>query len=191
MQNRVDRRQVLLQACGWGSGLLLGLAAPASARQPAELAAGAKALLPPVHPRGMARMRFVGMSIYDAHLWVPTGFDPQRYGASPFALDLLYWRSLRGRLIAERSLKEMEGAGAIEAAVAKRWLQFMEQTFPDVQEGDRLTGVHLPEQGVHFFFNGKALVNYADTAFSERFFGIWLAPWTSEPQLRSQLLAEL
>ncbi|MBT0571092.1 chalcone isomerase family protein [Curvibacter sp. CHRR-16] len=193
MQNRVSRRQAL-QCTGWLGATLVAGAAPFKAQASSAqsvLPAAVQSLLPPVSKRGMARMRFVGLSIYDASLWVPAGFEPQRYAAYSFALDLAYWRSLRGRLIAERSLKEMQRAGALDAAVAKRWLHFMGQTFPDVHEGDHLTGVHVPEQGAHFFFNGKALAASDDAVFAECFFGIWLAPWTSEPQLRSQLLAEL
>lgn len=40
-----------------------------------------------------------------------------------------------------------------------------------------------------FLVNGKAVGEVADAEFAQRFFGIWLAPTTSEPQLREALLA--
>ena len=40
-------------------------------------------------------------------------------------------------------------------------------------------------------FNGTLRATVADPAFGPPFFGIWLAPWTSEPRLRGELLARL
>lgn len=194
MLNRVTRRQVVEHCARVGGVCALEFVQASSAQAnsvPNSLPLAVQSLLPVVRRRGMARMRFVGLSIYDAYLWTPVEFDAHHYGVHSFALDLFYWRHLRGHLIAQRAMQEMQRAGSMDPMLAKRWLQFMEQNFPDVQEGDRLTGVHLPQQGAQFFFNGKAWAQTDDAAFSERFFGIWLAPWTSEPRLRSQLLAEL
>ena len=60
--------------------------------------------------------------------------------------------------------------------------------FPDVREGDRLTGVQRPGQSVAFFANGRATGELRDADFARRFFSIWLAPISSQPQLRQQLL---
>ena len=45
-----------------------------------------------------------------------------------------------------------------------------------------------PGQGAQFWFNGASRGRVADPLFSERFFGIWLSPQTSEPGLRGKLL---
>ena len=39
--------------------------------------------------------------------------------------------------------------------------------------------------------NGQLKADVTDPAFAERFFGIWLAPWTSEPAMRVALLPGL
>ena len=60
--------------------------------------------------------------------------------------------------------------------------------FPDVQSGERLTGVHRPAQGAPFFHDGPREAEAADPASGRAFFAIWLSPRTSEPRLRSALL---
>lgn len=161
--------------------------APAPA-PPAEVAA----VLPAARVQGSARLRFLGMSIYDARLWSGVAAVPAvgEWSATPFAIELTYARTLWGSMIADRSLSEMRRQGDIAPEVAERWLAAMKALFPDVKDGDRLTGVHLPGQGGRFFLNGKAHGAAMDEAFARVFFGIWLSPKTSEPALRTALLGK-
>ena len=64
----------------------------------------------------------------------------------------------------------------------------MTAAFPDVKEGDRLTGRHDAKEGARFWLNGKPVGAGFDADFSRRFFGIWLSPQTSEPALRKKIL---
>ncbi|MBL8310928.1 MAG: chalcone isomerase family protein [Burkholderiales bacterium] len=138
---------------------------------------------------GRGTLRFLGLHIYDALLWVEQSFDGGNYAAHPIALELRYARSLYGSLIAERSLREMERAGPIPAAQSERWLAFMREAFPDVGAGDRITGLWAPaDETSEFIINGKSGKALRDRAFGERFFGIWLSAATSEPALRQALL---
>jgi hypothetical protein len=134
-------------------------------------------------------MRFFGLNIYDARLWVGADFRADQCAQHPLALELGYLRNLSGKDIAERSLKEMRRAGNITPEQAQAWLSAMQQAFPDVKAGDRITGVHDPKKGATFWFNGQLRATIADPDFSRLFFGIWLATTTSEPSLREQLLA--
>jgi hypothetical protein len=139
--------------------------------------------------QGEARLRFLGLHVYDIRLWTPRGPVPaERWAVSPLALEIAYARALVGRLIAERSLKEMQRAGPVPPAVGERWLQSMTQIFPDVQAGDRITGLYSPDREARFFHNGKERGTVSDPEFARRFFGIWLADNTSEPSLRERLL---
>lgn len=138
---------------------------------------------------GTARMRFFGLAIYDAALWVAPGFSANRYAQSPLALQLTYLRSLNGRSIAQRSLEEMRRGGPLAPAQEQRWLAAMQEAFPDVQNGDRITGLHQPGVGARFWFNGQPRALVRDPEFSRLFFGIWLAEFSSEPGLRVALLA--
>lgn len=137
---------------------------------------------------GSGRLRFLGMRIYDARLWSPSRPGAEDWDAQPLALELLYARNLVGSLIAERSLEEMRRQGPIEAARAERWLADMKATFPDVREGDRLTGIHRPGTVARFYLNGTPRGEWADPLKARLFFGIWLSPQTSEPSLREALL---
>jgi Chalcone isomerase-like len=76
------------------------------------------------------------------------------------------------------------------AELETRWEAQMRALFPDVKTGDRITGVHQPRTGAVFWSNARLLGEIRDPAFAKLFFGIWLAPQTSEPQLRQALLAQ-
>ena len=137
---------------------------------------------------GNARMRYFTFNVYDASLWVAPGFSAGRYAQSVFALQLRYLRNLDGHAIAQRSLAEMRKAATLTPAQEQRWLAAMQDAFPDVKTGDRLTGLHQPGVGARFWFNGAIRAVVADPEFSRAFFGIWLAESTSEPRLRAALL---
>ena len=187
MRHTLPTRRTLLRWSGSVGALCLASAAHAQATMPPEV----QTQLPQAKAGGATRMRFFGLSIYDAQLWVAPGFDAAQYTSRPLALELRYLRTLNGKSIAERSLQEMRRGGPLDAATEQRWLQAMAEAFPDVKEGDRLTGLHTPGAGTRFFFNGTLRATVADPAFGPQFFGIWLAPWTSEPRLRGELLAGL
>ena len=139
--------------------------------------------------RGMGVMRFFGLHIYDIRLWSPAPLAGD--GASqPLALELVYARKLAGEKIASRSLDEMRRIGPFNEAQGASWLAAMTQLFPDVQAGDRLTGVQRPGQSARFYFNGQRRGEVLDADFARLFFGIWLSPRTSEPKLRAQMLGE-
>ena len=137
--------------------------------------------------QGDGQMRFFGLLIYDIRLWAPQRLGEQ-WWTQALALELTYARSLQGKEIAKRSLEEMRRQQNIDAATAQRWLAEMEATFPDVKPGDRISGHHDPAAGAAFFVNGQAARVVTDPLFSRLFFGIWLAPQTSEPALRKRLL---
>ena len=84
----------------------------------------------------------------------------------------------------------MRRQGEIAADVAERWLAVMKQLFPDVNAGDRITGINVPGLGARFFVSGRLKGDLRDLNFARTFFGIWLAPKTSEPALRELLLGK-
>ncbi len=180
----------------WLAGLVLaGLAAIGSGSVGAQGETAAAPAAPPeladelpgARQRGAAVMRFFGLRIYEARLWSPTPLagDPVE---QPLALELVYARALAGALIARRSIEEMQGIGRFSGAQSARWLLALEALFPDVRDGDRLTGIWQPGRSARFYFNGRLRGELADAEFARLFFGIWLSPRTSEPGLRAQLL---
>jgi len=182
------RRAVLAAgALAWiGAVPALGAAlANPQARVPPELAPLWSS--PRLHGEG--RLRYFGLHIYDARLWSPdSALRSDDWSQRDFALELQYARALVGRQIAERSLDEIRRAGPVSTDVAARWLESMNSIFPDVRPGDRLTGLHARGERARFFLNGQPRGEIRDADFARRFFGIWLAPQTSQPQLRAALL---
>ena len=98
-----------------------GAAAPPSFVQQALPAA---ALL------GHGQMRFLGLRIYDARLWVGPQFKAADFGDYPLALELSYHRAFKGAAIAQRSIDEIERQGELTPAQAQRWLVFFIQAYP-------------------------------------------------------------
>ncbi len=184
----LSRRNVLhLTALSLGAALVEAATSTSATSVPPEVAAELPGAL--IGPG--SRMRFFGFDVYDARLIVPADFRAGAYAESTFALELSYLRSLSGTAIAERSLKEMARAGALDDERAQRWLTAMVDAFPDVKAGDRITGLHVAGVGARFWFNGQARATIRDTAFARLFFGIWLGASTSEPRLREELLRGL
>ena len=181
---------------GWPFRLDASVSAPASR---GEAPADAAATAPPPellqswrrrpHLQGEGRLRFLGLLIYDVRLWTEgPGLDPADWARQPLALEITYARGFDARQIAERSLWEMRRAETLPAGVAEQWLEAMSRIFPDIQPGDRLTGVHQPAGPARFFHNARPRGEVADAGFGPRFFGIWLGPSSSQPALREQLL---
>ena len=142
-------------------------------------------LAPRLEVHGEGSFRWFGLLIYHARLWAqPGGWRP----SDPYALEIRYARHIDGAALAERSIEEMRHTRAGNDAQHQQWLQAMKKTFPDVKDGDRLLGLAIPGGATRFFMNGKPIGDVNDPAFGPAFFGIWLSPATSRPDLRRVLL---
>jgi hypothetical protein len=178
----------------------LGLAVQAQTAPPADapvqpVTAGAdlrpelKDLLPQHRLVGKTRLTIWGFQVYDVRLWSQPGVKADQIPARAFALELDYLRDFSNTDIAERSIKEMRRSASIPDEQAKIWTSEMLRVLPSVKKGDRIMGLHQPGEGALFLVNGKPSGEIRDSEFARLFFGIWLSPKTSEPQMRSELLA--
>lgn len=180
------RRAVLAGAfCSLMERPMTALAAPSS---PVALPAELRTEMPQSQLIGQGALRFFGLLVYDARLWAPQRLQPERYEQQPLALELTYARKLDGEAIAERSIAEMRRVAPFSDAQEKRWLATMKIAFPNVGANDRLLGLHNGQGDVRFFHNGRQTAQLADREYARLFFGIWLAPQTSAPALRTALL---
>ena len=150
-----------------------------------------EAALPQHRLIGKGRLIVWGFQVYDARLWALPGFKSENLPAQPFALELAYLRDFSSKDIAERSITEMRRSATIGEEQAKTWINEMQRVIPDIKKGDRIMGVYRPGTGVAFLINGKSAGEIMDAEFARLFFGIWLSPKTSEPKVRSALLAEV
>ena len=169
----------------WCAALILPCALLLSLPAHAAAAPHVLAEIPTARLAGEGNYRWFGLKLYDAQLWVGSAANPP---APPYALELRYARTLQGAKIAEASRDEMRKLGLGSETQHAAWLSAMQRLFPDVQEGSRLTGVHRAGLGARFYLDGKLLGEIADAQFANAFFGIWLAPKTSAPELRAALL---
>ena len=173
---------------GCGAALCLGVtaASPISAVVPSFISQQ----IPEAKAGAATRFRWFAFSVYDARLYVAPGFIARNFSAQPFALELTYLRDLKGVAIAERSDEEITKLGYGTPAQRAQWLEKMRALFPNVSDGKRLTGLHVPQQGAVFFVDDKPLGEIRDPEFSKAFFAIWLDERTSAPELRAGLLAQ-
>ncbi|MCU0926586.1 MAG: chalcone isomerase family protein [Hydrogenophaga sp.] len=178
--NALLTRTAMLLACTTS----LWLPVQASTAEPTALAAlSGKQVL------GSSLFRFWGFDVYQATLHAGSGFDAGRFEQQRLGLALQYRRAFKGADIAKRSIDEMQAIAALTPQQTTEWTAAMVRAFPDVKAGDELLGVHVPGSGARFYLNGQLRSTVDDPLFSARFFGIWLSPKTSAPQLRTALIA--
>lgn len=134
---------------------------------------------------GEARLRKYLFHIYDAELW---SAGPRWSPDAPFALAITYARDIGAAELVARTRSELERMGRWDAAAESRWRAELERAFPDVRPGDRLVGVHLPGQPLRFYYNGALYSEIQEPRLAQAFFGLWLDPRTSEPEMRRRLL---
>ena len=142
-------------------------------------------------PKLMGQQRFTywGFAVYDASLWANTSFASLEWAQHALVLELRYLRDFKGADIAQRSIDEMHGQRALNAAQTQNWSAQLRQLIPNVREGERLTGVYTPNKSLQLFHQDQLVGEVRDGELAQRFMGIWLAPETSQRQLRQQLLA--
>ncbi len=138
---------------------------------------------------GQHRFTYWGFEVYDASLWSSTAFVPEDWAKQRLVLELRYLRDFKGADIAQRSIDEMHGQRALTATQKQAWLATLVRLIPNVRSGERLSGVYAPDKGMQLLHQDRLVGEVTDVELAQRFFGIWLAPETSQRQLRQQLLA--
>ncbi|GLR71142.1 chalcone isomerase family protein [Agaribacter marinus] len=134
---------------------------------------------------GKTRLEVLFWDIYDAELIAPSGdWSTEK----PFALRLTYLRDFEGKDIASRSVDEMRELGMQDERKLAKWFQQMQRIFPDVKEGNSITGIYNESQHSVFYFDDEKVGVVEDPEFSKWFFDIWLSEQSSEPKMRKQLL---
>ena len=143
--------------------------------------------LPGAQRLGVGEFNWFGLRLYTGHLWT---VGPSLDWNQPFALELIYHRSLSKDTLVQASLEEMRRlyAGSMTPEQRTGWANAVEEAFVDVRPGMRITGLYLPGQGCRFYVDGEFRREIADPVFARLFFSIWLDPRSKDPQLRQSLL---
>jgi len=132
---------------------------------------------------GQGRMTYWGFTLYDAKLFASK--DPK----GGIALDIQYLRKFESKDLTKQTLDELKNLGVSDTQRAE-WAEPLARAFKTVQVGDSITAIRKPQGGTQFFYNGQFVSEISGESFSEAFFGIWLHPKTSAPQLRKVLLGQ-
>jgi len=140
---------------------------------------------PDLRLAGEGRLRWFGLLIYDASLWVS---GARWNGEQEFALDIRYARDIKAHRLVEASLDEMRRLGFGNEERLGKWAGEMTRVLPDVRKGEHLTGVNRPGVGAEFYYQGKMAGAIMDPEFARAFFAIWLDERTREPGLRQSLI---
>lgn len=165
------------------AALMLSTALPLvahAAAKPPELNATIRA----TNPVGSGTLKKLFMSVYEASFWSDAG----NFEKPPYALTITYAMSFTAQDLADRTLSEMQTISDAPEATLKSYTDQLAKLWPNVAAGDRITAIALPTGRTAFYHNGRALGTISETAFTPIFFGVWLSPKTSEPELRQKLL---
>lgn len=142
-------------------------------------------MLPGLRPLGAGDMRWFGLNLYRAQLWVAG----ERFDAdAAFALQLTYARDFSGEMLVSTSIDEIRRLGMRDEATLARWRQELDRVLPSVKKGETLIGRHEPGRGMSMFHDGRFVGEVRDPALARAFFGIWLDPRTRAAELRTRLI---
>lgn len=134
-----------------------------------------------------ARYSVLIFDVYDATLYTVSG-KPET--TLPFALQLAYLRDFKGEDIADRSAEEMRTQQGIDEVTLAGWHSQMRNIFPNVEEGDSITGIYRAKAECRFYKNKVFIGQVTDDHFCHAFFNIWFGENTSAPKLRKKLLTQ-
>ena len=154
--------------------------ATAAAERPPEV----EQMAPSARQVGEAQYQFLAWRLFDAALWNETGVFAWD---EPFALTLTYRRRFSAQDLTNRTLSEMSGRGAGDAASLAPLAAPLRACFADVTPGDRITGVSTGTNSARFYFNGRQRCEIRWPGFQRSFFGIWLDASGSDQALSNQL----
>ena len=139
--------------------------------------------MPQAEALGQGRMTYWGFTLYDAKLFASK--EPK----GGIALDIQYLRKFEANALVKQTLDELKNLGVSDTQRAE-WADPLARAFKTVQVGDSITAIKKPQGSTQFFYNGQFVSEISGESFSKAFFGIWLHPKTSAPQLRKVLLGQ-
>jgi hypothetical protein len=135
--------------------------------------------------RGEGNYTWYLLHVYQAKLYAGPG---ENLYLNPLVLELKYSRSLKGKDIAEQSIKELIHAKVDQESITQLKPMLID-IFPDVNDGDTIKATFDPKTGIIFYFNTtKTLGKLTDLKLAKSFLDIWLGENTNAKDLRNKLL---
>ena len=135
---------------------------------------------------GEGSLKVLWWEVYDVRLLTDeTSFSWKK----KFMLEFEYKREVKKNDTIESSLKEFQRQVNITEKEIDDWQVYLEQVIQSVQQETKATVEWDPRGKITFHYEGNAPITIENEDFAKAFFNIWLGEETSQPELRSQLLA--
>ena len=135
---------------------------------------------------GKTRLNVMLWSVYDVELLTPDGlYAPDSF---PVKLKLTYLRDFSAKSLVNRTREEWKKQN-LHHPDSEKWLNQLLKIWPDIKEGNSLELYVDCTSTSHFYFNDQLTGSIKDKDFADFFLAIWLSEKTSQPEMRSRLLA--
>ena len=121
---------------------------------------------------GSGRLRYFGLSVYDASLWAPPDFRATAFANQRFALSLTYLRTFSANEIAQRTLQEIRRVHDVSPDLASVWLTALQNVLPDGVARHRSTGLH-PQGCLALWHQERKMGHRGDAPFGLPLCGMW------------------
>ena len=151
-----------------------------SAENPPELDTAIRAQ----QPIGSTSFSKLFLHVYDAQFWSDSG----NWKKPPYALTITYAMGFTPDELADRTYDEMKHVSSLPEDTLVSYSDKLRILYPKVRAGDRITALQVNAQTTSFYHNSRFLGAIHDPEFAPAFFGIWLSPKSSEPDMQKQLL---
>lgn len=130
-----------------------------------------KSLLGQPQALGSGVFRYLGIKIYDAHVFAPEGqgFDRDQ----PYALKIDYQRKIRRKILLRASLEELtriEGEQADHADILSK----LTSCYRDIQPGDRIVAAPRDADALRFWVNGTQTCTLQHDNIRDRYMAMWI-----------------
>lgn len=133
--------------------------------------------------RGEATFRWLGIPIYEARLFTPSGADLN--WQDDFALELTYLRKISRDTLVESTLTEMQRIGANAPALAR-----LANCYRDVTSGDRFQAITRGADEIRFQFNGLDVCTLTHPDIKAGFMAVFLGENTRSARFTRNLRGE-
>ena len=136
-------------------------------------------------PFGRGEYHVMGFHIYSAQFWT----DSKQWDKSkPYALYIKYFTDISKEDFLEKTLDELKKNPTVTEDMLTNFQQKLAFIYPNVADGDSITALYKPGEGVLFYHNESQLGWMKEEQLIVPFFEIWLGEHSSDPELRDRLL---
>lgn len=137
---------------------------------------------------GEGEYRWFGLQVYHASFATETGRFSDWTDTERARFEIYYHRDVSASKLVEIAREEWDRLG-IDAP--PQWFGWLRQSLPDVQAGDTLACLVLPDERTVFYHNGEKTGEVPEPEFGPAFLSIWLHPEARATDLRRALLGEI